>query len=148
MGLPRWLSGKESTCQYKRHGTEPWVGKIPREGNGNPLKYSCMGNPRKRSLVDCSPWGRKRVRHNIVTKQQESPTWWCAFPGVTPRSTWCLCWPLQVTLILHIQKVLSSSIVWLQIFLLATSKESAGRHFWDQTNILLIKSSSLDLGIN
>ena len=92
-----------------------------------------MGNPRKRSLVDCSPWGRKRVRHDIVMKQQESPTWWCAFPGVTPRSMWCLCWPLQVTLILHIQKVLSSSIVWLQIFFLATSKESwqgPAERFW------------------
>ena len=28
MGLPRWLSGKEPACQYKRHGFDPWVGKI------------------------------------------------------------------------------------------------------------------------
>ena len=30
--LPRWLSGKESACQYRRHrrhGFDPWVGKIP-----------------------------------------------------------------------------------------------------------------------
>ena len=27
-GLPWWLSGKESTCQYRRHGFNPWVGKI------------------------------------------------------------------------------------------------------------------------
>ena len=26
--LPWWLSGKESTCQYRRHGFDPWVGKI------------------------------------------------------------------------------------------------------------------------
>ena len=26
--LPRWLCGKESTCQCKRHGFDPWVGKI------------------------------------------------------------------------------------------------------------------------
>ena len=25
----------------------------------------------KRSLVGCSPWGRKRVTHNLVTKQQQ-----------------------------------------------------------------------------
>ena len=28
----RWLSNKESTCQcrrHKRHGFDPWVGKIP-----------------------------------------------------------------------------------------------------------------------
>ena len=31
-GLPRWLSGKESACQCKRHerrGFDPWVKKIP-----------------------------------------------------------------------------------------------------------------------
>jgi len=31
-GLPRWLSGKESACQCRRHGRlgfVPWVGKIP-----------------------------------------------------------------------------------------------------------------------
>ena len=32
LGLPRWLSGKESACQCRRHkrnGFDPWVGKIP-----------------------------------------------------------------------------------------------------------------------
>ena len=28
-GLPRWCSSKESVCQYRRHGFNPWVGKIP-----------------------------------------------------------------------------------------------------------------------
>ena len=31
-GLPRWCSGKELVCQCrrcKRHGFDPWVGKIP-----------------------------------------------------------------------------------------------------------------------
>ena len=28
-GLPTWLSGKESTCQCRRHGFDPWSGKIP-----------------------------------------------------------------------------------------------------------------------
>ena len=28
-GLPKWFSGKESTCQCRRHGFDPWVGKIP-----------------------------------------------------------------------------------------------------------------------
>ena len=27
--LPRWLSGKESACQYRRHRFDPWVRKIP-----------------------------------------------------------------------------------------------------------------------
>ena len=28
-GLPRWLKGKESTCQCKRLGFDPWVWKVP-----------------------------------------------------------------------------------------------------------------------
>ena len=28
-GLPRWLSGKESTCQRRRLKFDPWSGKIP-----------------------------------------------------------------------------------------------------------------------
>ena len=28
-GLPCWLNGKESTCQWKRHGFSLWSGKIP-----------------------------------------------------------------------------------------------------------------------
>ena len=34
LGLPRWLSGKESACLCRRHkrcGFNPWVGKIPLE---------------------------------------------------------------------------------------------------------------------
>ena len=34
IGIPRWLNSKESTCQCKRsrrHGFDPWVGKIPPE---------------------------------------------------------------------------------------------------------------------
>ena len=29
LGLSCWLSGKESTCQYRRHRFDPWSGKIP-----------------------------------------------------------------------------------------------------------------------
>ena len=27
--LPRWYIGKETACQCRRHGFNPWVGKIP-----------------------------------------------------------------------------------------------------------------------
>ena len=46
-----WLSHKEPACQcrrYRRHRFDPWVGKTPEEGNGNPLQYSCWGNPMDR----------------------------------------------------------------------------------------------------
>ena len=43
---------------------EKWVGspglEDPREGNGNPLQYSCLGNPKDGgSLVGYSPWDLK-----------------------------------------------------------------------------------------
>ena len=41
----------QPACQYRRHGFNPSVGKIPEEGKGNPLQYSCLGNP-----MDCRAW--------------------------------------------------------------------------------------------
>ena len=29
LGLPWWLSGKVAICQCRRHGFDPWLGKIP-----------------------------------------------------------------------------------------------------------------------
>jgi len=46
---PWWLSGKESTCQCRRRVFDSWVGRIPwRRAYGNPLQYSCLGNPADR----------------------------------------------------------------------------------------------------
>ena len=50
-GFPGGTSGKELPYQcrrHKRHGFDPWVGKIPGEGNGNFLQYSCLENPMDR----------------------------------------------------------------------------------------------------
>ena len=52
--------GKESTCSVGDLGLIPGLGRSPGGGHGNPLQYSCLENPhRQRSLVGCSPWGRK-----------------------------------------------------------------------------------------
>ena len=50
-GLPRWRSGKELTCWCSRSGFSPRCGRSPREGNGNPLQHSCLGNP-----IDRGAW--------------------------------------------------------------------------------------------
>ena len=52
MVFPRWLSGKESSCQAGDIGSIPRSGRYPGEGNGNPLQYSCQGNP-----MDRGAWG-------------------------------------------------------------------------------------------
>ena len=45
LGLPRWLSGKEITCQTGDVGSIPGLGRSPGGGNGNALQYSCLRNP-------------------------------------------------------------------------------------------------------
>ena len=41
-------------------GYLPGSGRFPREGNGNPLQYSCLENPMdQKSLVGYSPQGHK-----------------------------------------------------------------------------------------
>ena len=63
--LPRWLSGKESACQCRRcrrHGLDPWVGKIPRRRTWQPTLVFLPGKFHgQRSLVGYQPWGHKRV---------------------------------------------------------------------------------------
>ena len=43
-----WLSGKESACNAGDSGSIPGSGRSPGEGSGNPLQYSCLGNPMDR----------------------------------------------------------------------------------------------------
>ena len=45
MGLPWWLSGKESACQCKRQGFDPWISKIPWGRKMQPPEYSCLEVP-------------------------------------------------------------------------------------------------------
>jgi len=49
--MPLWLSGKESACNAgdtAEVGLIPGLGRYPAGGNGNPLQYSCLGNPMDR----------------------------------------------------------------------------------------------------
>ena len=65
LGFPSGASGKEPVCQYRIHKRcrfHPWVGKVPGEGNGNPVQYSCLENP-----MDRGTW---RATVHSVTKSQ------------------------------------------------------------------------------
>ena len=43
-------------------GLIPGWGRAPREGNGSPLQYSCLGKSHgQRSLAGYSPWGCKEL---------------------------------------------------------------------------------------
>ena len=65
-GLPRWLSGKESASNTGDESSIPGLGRSPGEGNGNPLQYSCLGNP-----MDTGAW---QATVHRVTKSQTPMT--------------------------------------------------------------------------
>ena len=71
MELLWWLSGKEFTCQCKRHRFNPWVRKTPWRRKWQLTPVFLPGKSHgQRSLVCCSPWGCKRLRHDLAIKQQ------------------------------------------------------------------------------
>ena len=60
LGFPGGSDGKESTSNAGDLDSVPELGRSPEGGHGNPLQYSCLGNPHgQRSLAGCSPWGCK-----------------------------------------------------------------------------------------
>ena len=48
MGFPGGSAGTESACNTGEPSSIPGLGRSPGEGNGNPLQYSCLGNPMDR----------------------------------------------------------------------------------------------------
>ena len=50
-------------------GSIPELGRTPGEGNGNPLQYSCLGNPMDKGAWWATVHGVCRVRHDLGTKK-------------------------------------------------------------------------------
>ena len=65
LGLPWWLTGKESTYNVGRcgrHRFDPWVGKIPWSRKWQPTLVFLPGQSHgQKSLVGYSPWGHKEL---------------------------------------------------------------------------------------
>ena len=63
-GLPRWLSGTETTCQCKRHRRWSWIRKIPWRRKWQPTPVFL---PRKsygqKSRMGCNSGGCKETEH-------------------------------------------------------------------------------------
>ena len=67
MGFPGGSDGKESACNAGDPGSIPGSGRSLQEGTGNPLQYSCLGNPMDRGAWQTTGHGSQRVRHDRVT---------------------------------------------------------------------------------
>ena len=63
-GLLRWLTGKESASSAGDVTSIPGWGRAPGGGNGNPLQYSCLGNPMTEEPGRLQSMGSQRVGHN------------------------------------------------------------------------------------
>jgi len=70
LGLPGGLDSKESACNTGDLGLIPGSGRSPGEGNGNPLRYSCPGNPMDRGSWWAALHRVMRVKHELVTEQE------------------------------------------------------------------------------
>ena len=72
-GLLWRLSGKEPTCQCRRHGFNPFVGKIPwRRVKGMATHFSILAwrIPWTEEPGGLQSMGSQRVGHDLATKQQ------------------------------------------------------------------------------
>ena len=50
-------------------GSIPGLGRSPREGNGNPLQYSCLESPVEPGVLQSM--GSQRVGHDLMTEKQK-----------------------------------------------------------------------------
>ena len=64
--LPRWLSDEDSICQARDGGSTPASGRSTGEGNGNPLQYSCLGNPMNRGAWQATVHGFTNSRTRLI----------------------------------------------------------------------------------
>ena len=69
-GLPPWFSSKEFACNAGDLTSIPGSGRLPGEGNGNPLQDSCLGNSTDRGAWQATVYGVTK-RHDQATKQQQ-----------------------------------------------------------------------------
>jgi len=63
MGFPDVSVGKEFACSegdVGGTGSIPGFGRAPREGNGNPLQYFCLGNPTDRGAWQATVHGASK----------------------------------------------------------------------------------------
>ena len=68
-GFFQWLSGKESTCQGRRHGFSPWVGKIPWRRKWQPSQEFLPGKSHGQMSLVGQYIGSLRVGEDLATKQ-------------------------------------------------------------------------------
>ena len=60
-----------------------FLGRSPGEGNGNPLQYSCLGNPMDRGAWQATVHGVAKSRTHL-SEHKSSPCWLCFYWNPSP----------------------------------------------------------------
>ena len=68
-GFPHSSVSKEYACNAGDLGSIPGLGRLPGEGNGNPLQYSCLENFKDRGAWWATVHGVAEIRTqlNLIT---------------------------------------------------------------------------------
>ena len=113
MRAPRWLHGKEPSCQCRSHrrpGFNPWVGKIPWRRKWQPMPVFLPGESYgQRSLVGYSPWGTKsQTQLKWLSTVNCLRNYWINLPWQTSQEP---CWIYNLTFQSHSSLVLERGIL-------------------------------------
>ena len=110
-------SAEKNLSAMQETRLDPWVGKIPWRRKWQPTPLFLPGKSHgQRSLEGYSPWGRKRVRDDLATKQQPR-LFWCHMEVATETV-----WPTELkifTIIFLMEKVCWSFSMYLLFLLLS-----------------------------
>ena len=102
--LPGGSEVKASVCNAGDLGSIPGLGRSPREGNGNPLQYSCLENP------------------------MDGGAWWATVHGVAKSQTWLSEW-LDLNVVLRKATWYGFSLIKFTMSCSVTSRDLSWRLF-------------------
>ena len=69
LGFPGSSAVKNPPANAGDVGSIPGSGRSPGGGNGNPLQYSCLGNPMNKGACVLQSMGSQKNRTQLMTKQ-------------------------------------------------------------------------------
>ena len=86
LGPPWWFNCKESACSTGDVSLIPGLGRFPGEGNGNPLQYSCLENPRDGGAWWAAVYGVAQSRTRLKRLSMRA-----CIGGGNGALLWCSC---------------------------------------------------------
>ena len=84
--------GKESACNAGDLGLNPGWGRSPGEGTGNPLQYSCLGNPMSRGAWQATVHGAAKSQMQLSDQHFHFHTAWWLLVCVPSWWPWAFSW--------------------------------------------------------